>query len=310
MAVNVDALVEKFAADATKISAVADARVEKILEAMIKKAKGLPIARGRVLRDQALAKIETILNEMYGTGSEFEKITKKYLSESGLVGRDRIVADAAKIGYSASFKIGSVDAASILTASRDTYALAARNLTTQAVEELRQSITEEMIRGGGEKAIRERLVKSGYIKDLKIGKRVLRGETRASMMARTEPHRIANASYAEQARKVEPVKAKRYYKWISALGPKVGDDSLRRHGLILSEEEWENTDFGDGMYGRPPIRPNDNCIDIFYPKRAIPKDLAKVIDDNPPGEGRRTVGPGDGPDWSKLYDEKVLKKKA
>lgn len=302
------ALAESFSAEVGALAKAADLEVEKILEEFVQIARSGRVD-ARILRDRVLAEVDRVLKTAYGPGSRFEKLSLRYFAKAGKSGFDRFFADAVRYGYRSAFRLSSKDAGSILAASTDLYELAARNLTTRAVEELRQAITEEMLRGGGEKAIRERLVNSGYIRDLRVGNRVLRGETRAAMMARTEPHRVANAAYLEQTKLVAAKAADRFYRWISALGPTVGEDSLRRHGTILSESEWQSADFGDGMYGLPPIRPNDNCSFIFYPRSALPPDLAKIVNGTDAGEARRTVGSSDGPLWQKLYDEKVLKEK-
>lgn len=303
MAAKLDTLVADFEKKSKTIAIKVDLEIERILEEFVSQiAKAGPDIG---LRSRVLANVDKVVERYYGKGSVFEKLVGRYLGKAGATGRKRIREDAKRIGYRANLRAASVDAASVVAAATDTYAIAARYLTRAAVDDLRAALVEEMIRGGGEKALRERLISGGFIRDLKVGKRTLRGEARAAVMARTEPHRIANATYNENARSVEPEVEDRLYRWISALGPTVGQDSLRRHGVILSEKEWETTDFGDGMYGLPPIRPNDNCTYVFYPRRALPKDLRRIVDEKPPGEARRTVGSVDGPLWEKLYAEKI-----
>lgn len=307
---KLDTLVAKFDKEAAALARSVDLKIEKILSDYVESVYRMSPKAALALRERVLLEIDLISLKAYGPGSVFEKLCVRYLGTAGRSGRERFLEHATELGYRAKLRLASIDAATVFQAATDTYAIAARYLSRAAVDELRQALVEEMIRGGGEKALLDRLVASGYIRDLALGKRVLRGEVRAAMMARTEPHRLANATYNAQAQEVEPNSEDRYYRWISALGPTVGEDSLRRHGTILSEREWETTDFGDRFSGLPPIRPNDNCSYIFYPRRALPPDLRKVVATTEPGEARRTVGTGDGPLWEKLYAEKIEKKTA
>ena len=142
--------------------------------------------------------------------------------------------------------------------------------------------------GAGEEELTRKLMKSGHIKDLETPKRTLRAASRAEMIARTEPRRISEASYRAGAAEVEPEPAKRLYQWVSVIGATSGDDSLRRHGLVMSEPEWQKHDFGDGYYGFPPLRPNDRCSVIFMREQWL-EDSAKEALEAPAGTAARRI---------------------
>jgi len=258
-----DALADALAKDLEEITRKIDKEVEAQLEKLMTKLGGWLDAPAKTEHARnAIAAIERAYDEAFGPDSEFALRVQKGMVKAGKQAQERLAAEAVKYGMKG-VELARVDAASLIEAATETYDLAAKNLTSEAVGQLRDAVTQEYLHGGSVEALRSRLIKADFIPDLKVGKRTLRSEVRAAMMARTETKRIAVKTYMDTAARVEKNPAKRTYRWVSTLGKNVGEDSLIRHGRILTEQEWMTTDFGDGMYGLPPIRPNDRCSVIF-----------------------------------------------
>jgi hypothetical protein len=255
-------------------------------------APGAAIVRGHEAR-VTVARVESILTQRFGEDSEFADRVRRLLAQSGLETRQRLQEEVRARAAGAVVKFLNRDAASMVAAAQDAYALAARNLTAEAVDTLRGIVTREFVQGGSVAGLRRRLTDEGFIPDLKVGKRTLRAEARAAMMARTESKRISTKTYMELAEGVEPDRGERFYRWISTLGQNVGDDSVRRHGLVLSEKDWMTHDFGDGLFGLPPIRPNDRCTAVFVREKWMTEKERKAAKADPGSEDSRLIQEGD-----------------
>lgn len=256
------------AATATELGALA-AKADKKIAARIKrflaelKAAGKSDAARAAAADRLERDLLRLHVSSFGKDSAFAKAYRKQIVQAAKAGKQRFAANAAEAtGRQVLSATARRDVASILISARDSFKLVEQNLTADAVSEVRRLVTESLLKGDGQEALARRLMKSGHIPDLEKSGRTLRAETRAQMIARTEPRRIAAKAYRDSFAQVEPDPKKRLFKWVSVLAPNSGEDSLIRHGIILNEEEWETHDFGDGLYGLPPIRPNDQCSEI------------------------------------------------
>ena len=302
-----DRLVAEFDQKAGRIATAAGKATEKKLGqflAVVKKSQA-PRTDAAVRRAsrELIQEIGQIHLEAFGEGSLYEKLATRSLVRAARLGDGKAAAGMEGAGMAAgTIQSRILDQDAIRFVAQDAFELASRNLTTAAVEEIRRLVTEELVQGGGAEVLRAKLIKSGYIPDLEVAGRRLAAETRASMIARTEPRRVAEAVYSETNRAVESDPKNRLYKWVSILSPTSGKDSLIRHGIVMSEAEWETHDFGDGFYGLPPIRPNDNCSKIFYRRAWLSPADQEMLGAEPGREGRRMVSQSDESERRKLME--------
>jgi len=302
-----DRLVAEFDEKAARIAHVAGKASAQKLEgflAVVRKSQ--KPRRDQLVRRasrELIQEIGQIHLEAFGEGSVYEKLATRSLVRAARLGDGKAAEGMKAAGMaSGSIQAAILDADAIRIVAQDAFSLASRNLTTAAIEEIRRLVTEEIIQGGGAEVLKAKLMKSGLIPDLEVAGRKLAAETRASMIARTETRRVAEAAYSETNQAVEPNPNNQLYKWISILSPTSGKDSLRRHGLIMTRAEWETHDFGDGFFGLPPIRPNDNCSKIFYRRAWLTSEDLRVLDAKPGQEGRRMVSQTDETERRKLLE--------
>ncbi len=284
-----------------KIALFNDKAVEKRLGKFINALDGADEAGRMALADALERDLTTLHEKLWGEKSKFREVYRKAMAKAASAGKLRLARTAAEaVGKESLAKLSERDVASVIKSSRDAYEMAAKNLTVDAVAEVRRLVTEELLRGSGSKELARRLMKSGHIADLELPGRKLRAETRAEMIARTEPRRISEASYRSSAAEVEPEPAKRLYQWVSVMGFTSGDDSLRRHGLVMSEPEWQSHDFGDGFFRFPPLRPNDRCSVIFLREQWLEESAKEALKAPAGTDGRRIVQTSEEAERTKL----------
>lgn len=306
-AAAIERLAAEFEAKSARIARLAAKATEKKLGSFLAVVNRSPrpgidagVRRASVELIQDLGMIHV---EAFGPGSIYERLATRTLVQAARIGDAKAAEGLSAAGES--FRViqaAVLDRDAIRFVAEDGFALASRNLTTGAVDEVRRLVTEELIQGNGAEVLRQRLIKSGLIPDLEVAGRTMTAETRAAQIARTEPRRVAEAVYSETNRAVEPNPHNQLYKWISILSPTSGKDSLRRHGLIMTRPEWETHDFGDGFYGLPPIRPNDNCSKIFYRRAWLTAEDQKFLATEPGQESRRLVSQTDETERRKLLE--------
>jgi len=296
-----DDLSDDLEARLVKIAAGTDRAVSRAVRAWLRQLDETRMGETLYRREKVrelLRLIEQLLLQTFGPTSVYAKLSHEALAKAGRAGADMLVAQVLAAGGLSIARQLVLDAETVAAAALDVYTLAARNLTTEAVDELRATITRFMVQGSGKQALAVELVRGGWLEDLEIidklgRKRVLRAETRARMMAQTELHRLGGMSYREGAARIEPVAEDRIYRWVSVLLPRTAEDSLRRHGLMLSEPEWLTHDFGDGYFGFQPLRPNDRCSTVFFRRAWLEGRMAEVMA-LPAGPERRVlINPGD-----------------
>lgn len=299
-----NALVEEFEGAATMTAAAFGKAVESRLVGLLKaidKVEGNPY-ESPLVRD-ALAgffkEVEALGLEFFGPNSLFEAQTVRVMGSMARNGMDRLLAEFRAQRFV--LKQTLLDATAIKAAATDAYALAAKNLAT--VDPLRQLMTAELIQGNGPMSLAQSLASAGYLvdgKQLPLIEPLVRGgrtytvEQRAAMMARTEPRRLQEMTYQSGAAKVEPDPNKRLFRWVSVLAPTSTQDSLDRHGHMMTKAEWETTPWPNDRYtGLPPLRPNDRCSVIFYRESWLSAENRDALKKTAPtSEGRRVLAPG------------------
>ena len=280
----------KFEEIAAKAGKLMDAATEKRLKRFLRLLATGDKTKFKRAADRLEVDLLKIADKHFGPESAYSREARRHFAQAAKLGRLRLAKSVAEAtGKQAVLKATSRDVASMMRAATDHYDLAAKNLGADGVMELRKLVTQEILQGSGEDALRAKLMKSGHIEDLSLPTRTLKAETRARMMARTEPRRITEATYREATQEVEPDEAKRLYKWISVLGLNSGEDSLARHGLVMSEDEWNTHNFGDGFQGFPPLRPNDQCSVIFMREVWLDAQQKQAMKAKPGTDERRVV---------------------
>jgi hypothetical protein len=288
------------------ITSSVDQRVSKLLRFVVGQIEPASPSQVKTLLKRSEAKIVTIYEEAFGPTSEYAHLMKRAYMAAGAEGRDDIQAAVKASG--AGIPVPK-DAATILASAGSAFELAGKNLAPDAIAELRGVFTRAYLDGGSHKSLAADLIKGGFIPDLKVGNRVIKTKTRVEMMVRTETKRLMGKSQLDAAEGVEPDIDSRLWRWFSRLGPEVGDDSLRRHGKIMTEREWMTHDFGDGYYGFPPLRPNDQCSKSFYREAWLSDDQRETMKAPPGSEGRRVLNPNEAGRIKTIKAAKALKAK-
>lgn len=269
--------VERYAAFAATVSSNYASTINGRVEAFLKAMPELSQAQLRAEAGKLLREVEAIGTRFFGPGSIFEARTVRELARAKRMGFE--LSRSQVMQMERRFAVELADEARLLIASaKDTFQLLSRNLVEEAVGTVRRLVTEELAMGQGAEVLKGKLIESGVIPDLDTGKRVIKAETRAAMIAQTELARAANGAYMESNRGVEPVEANRIYRWVAVHTATTAEDSLRRDGLVMTEEQWRTRDFGDGYYGLPPLRPNDRCSPIFYRRSWLDRATLAQID--------------------------------
>lgn len=298
-----NALAERFEGAATLVAKAHGQAVEGRLVQLLQTIRNTPgdpfkspaiqTAVGDFFQD-----VEQLGLQLFGEGSVFEEQTVVVMNSMARNGMERLIAEGRAQGFVLEQTL--MDADAILAAARSGYELAARNLAT--VEPLQRLITQELIQGNGTVALAKKLADEGYLvngqrvpwlKDLVRGGRTYTVAQRAAMMARTEPRRLQEWAYQLGTKDVEPNPQDRLYRWVSVLAPTSTQDSLDRHGHIMSKAEWEKQVWpNDNYVGLPPLRPNDRCSVIFYRREWLNQEGQQAISQPPGSEGRRVLPPG------------------
>lgn len=291
-----DELADALEAKLVRIAGATDQLVSRTLKAWLRQLDEERMGETLYRREQVeqlLRMVEQLLLEAFGPASAYARLAHEGLGRAGQLGAEMLVRQVLVAGGLEIARRLVLDAQTVAAAALDVYSLAARNLTLEAVGELRDTLTRYMVQGSGKPALAAELAKGGWLEDLTItdelGRtRVLRAEVRARMMARTELHRLGGNTYREAAARLEPKAEDRIFRWVSVLLPNTAKDSLRRHGLMLSEPEWLAHPFGDGFFGFPPLRPNDRCSVVFFRRSWLKGRMAEVLG-LPAGAQRRVL---------------------
>lgn len=295
-----NALSEQFAGAANLTAAAYGQKVEGVLVRLLKaidQVEGNPYESPQI-RDAINAmfkQVQAVGIEFFGPGSDFEGQTKRVMASMARNGLEKLQAEFRAQRFV--LKQTVLDRASILAAATDSYALAARNLST--IEPLREIFARELIQGNGTMSLAQSLASAGYLVDgqelpliepLVRGGRTYTVQQRAMMMARTEPRRLQSMAYLQGTAKVEPDPKKRVYRWVSVLAPTSTEDSLVRHGHVLTKPEWDTTLWPtDNWTGFPPLRPNDRCSVIFYREDWLSPENRKALKETEPTSDQRAV---------------------
>lgn len=98
------------------------------------------------------------------------------------------------------------------------------------------------------------------------GRRIT-GSERADRIAKFGNAQIAQEAQEDAIAEIyhdgEPNPDEDFWMWDAIRDNRTGDDSKRRDHDIRTRKDWDTHDYGDGMFGLPPIRPRDRCAAIF-----------------------------------------------
>lgn len=125
-----------------------------------------------------------------------------------------------------------------------------RESDTELINHLRETFVRHVSLGANTNKIVTDLAEGGHLKPL----RRMTLETRARTIARTELARIEEDAALTKSTEV----GIQHYRWAATLDHRTADDSIRRHGMIKTMEEWRAF-APDKFKGGPPLRPNDRC---------------------------------------------------
>lgn len=252
-----------------------------------------PIVR-QGLRD-LLAGVEELGLTFFGPQSAFAESVARVSRSMTRNGLGKLAAEFKAQRFT--LKQVALDSDAIVATTQDAFELASKNLAD--VTPLKRILTEELMKGNGARAVAKKLVEEKHIvngkevpwlEDLTKGKKTWTAEQRARLMARTEPARLQMQAYDMATRQVEPDPGKRLYRWVSVLGPTSTQDSIDRHGHIMSRTEWDTHPWpNDNYVGLPPLRPNDRCSVIFYRKAWLDAEELKRLNQPPGADDRRIL---------------------
>lgn len=177
-------------------------------------------------------------------------LTKRAVRRTHRAGRVRVIDT--RPGVKAA--ISTTDARQISSYTRLLHKSLAQ-LDVDTANHVTHTLTRSALEGWSPRQVADALVEGGQ---LKAGP-VHTVETRAELIARTEPRRVAEEAHVAR-HKDATGEDNPFGQWIAIIDRRTGPDSKRRHGKVLRLSQWRTKKIpGDDLTGLPPIRPNDRC---------------------------------------------------
>jgi hypothetical protein len=210
--------------------------------------------------------------EMIEPGAPYTKWVTKNFEKSGLKGIAKAldtvkVADQARLpakGYRAR------SAMKLVTQAQDMMFRQVYDRGNMDLGILRrtfmQNITDPQ---GNADTLRRALIDTGQIEGMldSAGRRITADE-RADRIARYEPQTLSRKTHDESINDFyydgeAPGLDEQFRLWDATMDNRTSSSHARRNGKVLTIEEWQAHDWGDGQHGLPPTRPRCRCDGIF-----------------------------------------------
>lgn len=112
--------------------------------------------------------------------------------------------------------------------------------------------------------------------------RHITSEERADRIAKYEFSKMQREAYDMTIDKYggledELFPTQRYYLWDAVMDGRTAEEHASRHGFVLTDEGWDNVYWGDGQFGRPPLRPRCRCDAIFVKPSWFSKNARRAF---------------------------------
>lgn len=158
----------------------------------------------------------------------------------------------------------------LATKAQDEVVLALMKRGDADLDILRREFVKQIFDPNGTTdVLRQRLIDTGQIEGMldSAGRRVTADE-RADRIARYEPQTISRMAHDEAINDFyyggeAPGPDEQFRLWDAVMDARTTASHAARHQKVLTVEEWQTHDWGDGQYGLPPTRPRCRCDAIF-----------------------------------------------
>ena len=221
---------------------------------------------------EMLKSVGKLNREIIEPGAPYAKWVTKNFEKSGVMGI-RKALDTVKIADSARLPAKGYRARSAMrqvTQARDMMFRQVHDRGNMDLGVLRRAFMRNITDPqGNADTLRLELTKSGQIEGMldSAGRRVTASE-RADRIARYEPQTLARKAHDEAINDFyydgqAPGLDEQYRLWDATMDNRTTASHARRHQKVLTVEEWQTHEWGDGQYGLPPTRPRCRCDGIW-----------------------------------------------